>query len=306
MTSKLAGACLFEEAEQPWESLTAGFAPGPPLPGMMCSHELKFLHYLARTQCDGSGSIVDLGPLFGSSTYALASGGSAARVFSYDLWQCFPSAAALMPDAGFRPGDDLLPYFRKNVDRFRDRVVVRKGDIACQRWSDGPIRILFIDAAKSPKLMRHIAGEFFPHLVPGSYVVHQDWVSAEDPWIHIAMGILAGHFEIMDAPEVGTVCFRVKRQIPAKILRRGFLRDPHAASYLASARAALPGWHGLCVWLAQAHHCVLMGDLAAAKAIVSEVARDSLFNEAQVGYDLDLVNRAIANAGRSWIRRLLP
>src|SRR4051794_1729972 len=93
-TFKLLDAFLFTEALQPWEHLDDGYSPTSPLPSMMCSQELQFLHFLARTQSQSAGAIVDLGPLVGSSTYALASGlisgDLPGKVFSYDLWEYFP------------------------------------------------------------------------------------------------------------------------------------------------------------------------------------------------------------------------
>jgi len=307
-TFKLVDAILFSESHQPWEVLNEDYTTDPPVPSMMCSHELKFLHYLARTQSDGTGAIVDLGPLVGSSTYALASGiacgNRAGTIYSYDLWRFCPTFEPFVANAKLRVGDDILPYFQANIERFRDRIVAQKGDLGRKRWNDGPIRILFVDAAKSPRLMHHIANEFFPHLLPGALVVHQDWVSAEDPWIHIAMGELAEYFDVMDSPEGGTLCFRVKKQVPRHALPANFMKDSNAPQLLAAARSALHSWHGLCVWLAEARYYVLVGDIPKARYIVTEVQRHSLFNPKQIGFDLALVERAIANRELQWYSRL--
>jgi hypothetical protein len=118
------------------------------------------------------------------------------------------------------------------------------------------------------------------------------------------MGMLADYFEVMDSPDGGSVCFRVRRAVPPKALAAGFWRDRDAARHLANARAALPDWHGLCVELAQAHHSVRMGEMGDARSILDEVLRHELYDESKVGYDVELVKRAIWSAGRPWRDRL--
>ena len=292
-TFKLKRAVLFDGSHQPWEALQSGFAPTPPIPSMICCHELRFLHYLTKLHYTGTGAVVELGPLAGSSTYALLSGMKSGLIHSYDLW-AFCEGWEMFTNGTTLPlGTDIQSYFQANVAAFGDRVIPHKGDLAEVTWSDGPIEILFIDAAKSPELMLRIADEFFPKLVLGAYVIQQDWVSAGTPWIHIAMGKLAPYFDIVDSPEGGTVCFRVVAPIPEKALAS--TAHTSDAEYFEAAIRVLPNWHALCVRLSEAYHAILSGDRQRAAQIVDEVRMHPLYSRPRVGFDLDLIDSALGS-----------
>jgi hypothetical protein len=256
---------------------------------MICSDEILFLYYLASRHYTGAGAIVDMGPLAGGSTFALASGIQRGHIHSYDLWRYFdtfeqyfgPNAKSL----------DLLEEFKHNLGDLLPRVTPHRGDILVQRWTGEPIEVMFIDAAKSAALMRHIANEFFPLLTTGAYVIQQDFVSAEDPWIHIAMGILGDRFEIMDSPEGGSVCFRVTKPIPPNPLPDNYLEGQ--GDNIRAARQMLPGWHGLCLELAEAHYAALYGERHKAWAILNGVRENPFYESWRFAYDEGLVERAI-------------
>jgi len=258
---------------------------------MICSHELKFLYYLTKFYYTRSGAIVDLGPLAGSSTYAMLSGLGSGPVYSYDLW-AFCTGWEMFTGGKTLPlGTDIQSYFHANVAVFGDRVVAHKGDLRDVRWTGGPIEILFIDAAKSPELMRHLADEFLPKLMVGAYVLQQDWVSAGTPWIHVAMGKLRRYFEIVDSPEGGTVCFRVVEPIPEGALDAA--SQVSDAEHFEAAIRILPGYHGLCVRLSQAHHAILSGNERLAAEIADEVRRDPQYSREHVGFDMDMIESAL-------------
>ena len=111
-------------------------------------------------------------------------------------------------------GEDLLRY-----------VQVHKGDLLDIQWDGGaPIDVLFVDVAKSWALNDHVMSEFFPSLVAGrSFVIQQDYVHEWLPWIHIAMELLADHFERVDevpgSPSVAFACTRRvrPRDLPAEL-----------------------------------------------------------------------------------------
>jgi hypothetical protein len=318
-TYKLASAALFEGRQQPWRFMQAPWStlqhipavptgheaqhacpPRPsrpefPIKSMICDDEVLFLYYLASQYYTGTGAIIDMGPLAGGSTYAMASGISAGHIHSYDLWQYFegfegyfgPMAKSL----------DLLEEFNRNLGNLAQKVTAHRGDILKQNWTGEPIEIMFIDAAKSTALMHYIANEFFPCLRTGAYVVQQDFVSAEDPWIHIAMGVLADYFEIMDSPEGGTVCFRVKKAIPPNPLPPNYFEGQR--HHIRAARQKLLGWHGLCIELAEANYLALNGLRREAQTILDAVQEHPLYETARFAYDVRLVQRALKQAVRA-------
>ena len=278
-TFKLKRAVLFAGSHQPWESLKTDFSPEPPIPSMMCVHELRFLHYVTKHHYEAKGAIVDFGPLVGSSTYAFASGMASGKIYSYDLWRMWPGLdSAYVDGIQLAIGDDLLPFFLKNTVVFRDKIIPRKGSITKFGWNDGPIEIMLIDAAKKPEIMRHIANEFFPSLIPGAILIQQDYVAAECPWLHIAMMQMEDYFELIDSPEGGSVCFRVTKPIPAGILPQGYWTDPNALEYLAKARSELTEWRALCMWLAEARYELIQGNTARAGEVLRNVKAHPDFN----------------------------
>jgi len=90
-------------------------------------------------------------------------------------------------------------------------IDVRRGDITTVGYEhDLPIEILSLDVAKSPALMLAIANDFFTRLVPErSLVLNQDYIFPHQPWIPIAMELLADCFETVYEPPSETTLVQV-------------------------------------------------------------------------------------------------
>ena len=311
-TFKLRRARLLASEPQPWRRGTPPLAQINPVPSMITEDESRFLHWIARHCVSGDGQVVDLGPLAGGSTHALCSGLAAnpaargrSQVHSYDLWRFFPGWENFFPGAKLRPGDDLLPLFRRNLEAFAGMVVARQGGLVRQRWDGRPIEILFIDVAKTHELWRHVLREFLSCCLPGSLVVHQDWVSAECPWLHLGMARLAGYFAPVDSPNAGTVAFRLERALPADALEAVDLDvNPGVARQrFAKAASWMTGWYALEVRLAEAHWCVMRGAEEDAERIAAEVREHPDFTR-ELQYDVDLVLAALRKRREEGARSL--
>jgi hypothetical protein len=183
-------------------------------------------------------------------------------------------------------------------------VVPHPGGLVRQRWSGEPIEILFVDVAKAPELWRHILREFLPACLPGALLVHQDWVSAECPWLHLAMARLSEYFAAVDSPNAGTVAFRLERAIPRELLEQEDFDLPPATAGARFAEAAswMVGWYALEVRLAHAHWCAMHGARDEAARIVAEVRAHGDYVP-QLDYDLDLVRAAMDERSRSLYQR---
>jgi len=297
-TEKLTEACLFDGQYQPWRTLMKAPEQINPIPSMIILDEAQFLHYVAREHYKGDGAIVEFGPLAGGSTYALASGmaensistARKGRIDSYDLWEFCEGWDCLFPGRALRPGDDLKEIFLENLGSFHSQINPHQGDLSKQWWSGGSIEIMFIDAAKTPTLMTHIVNEFFPHLIPNrSLVIHQDYISAQCPWIHIIVQHLREYFEYMDSPAGGSVCMRLKKSIPSGLLAEDFfdkLSISQARRLLVDARKIIVDWYKLSVWLAEANYLASKGLVADALRIINEVCAHPQF-QPRLWHDID-------------------
>lgn len=313
-TYKLKEARLFGDEPQPWRKVAKDTFPGNPVPSMINEDESQLLHWLARDWVRGEGQIVDLGPLAGASTYALASGLSAndtctdknGRIHSYDNWVFYEDWARFFPGEKLVQGQDIQKHFLRYIRPFSDYVIPHKGDLHTFSWGEENIELLFIDVAKVPSLMAHIVNEFFPRLIPNrSIVIHQDFISAECPWIHIAMDCLRDYFAMLDSPEGGSVCYMPVKKVPENFLTADFFDSmalDEARKRLADARANIRGWYHLCVWLAEAHYLAMSGERNDAKEIVRQVKAHQSF-EPGVQYDVDLVNSRIELGGLTYASR---
>lgn len=302
-TFKLERAQLLAEELQPWRAGTPELRAINPIPSMICEDESRFLHWIARHRVAGEGHIVDLGPLAGGSTHALCSGlalnagaSGRTRIHSYDLWRFFPGWESFFPGAALRAGDDLHPFFTRNLEAFGNLVVSHPGDLRAHRWGGEPIEILFIDAAKAIEVWAHILREFLPYCIPGrTLIVHQDWVCAECPWIHLTMARLSDYLVPVDSPDGGTVAFRVERPVPRALAEKDdFLKLAPATAEARFERAVswMNGWYALDVLLARAHYLVMKGRCKQAEALVSQVLEHPDYCE-HVRYDVDLVLAAL-------------
>jgi hypothetical protein len=305
-TFKLEETLLFTSQPHPWRSLARADAEINPIPSMMHADEARHLYWLAAHQYRGDGKIVDLGPLAGGSAHALAAGLAdnphvdrpRRQIHSCDYWEFTEDIYPYFPGHTLRPGQNLQPLFEANLGSLLPFVAPHKGDLCSCPWRGGAIEILFVDAAKTPETMSYIARHLFPQLIPGhSVVVHQDYVSATCPWIHLAMEYLRDSWEPVDSPEGGSVCFVPVRPLSANALPEGFfetlsIRD--GRHLLRGARANLRGWYKLCVWLAEAYYLTIMGEHGLAEAIVQQVQAHPDYCDS-VRYDVDFVRRHLAS-----------
>ncbi len=215
---------------------------------MLTEEEGSLLYWLTRDYADGSGAVCDLGCFAGGSTARLAAGiadaGRKTRLAAFDHFTLSdPQKDRYLYPAGIAPfaGNDMLHAVRTLLAPWQDFVDLRQGDIRRTNWTDGPIEILFIDAAKSPKGADHIAATFFPHLMAGrSIIVQQDYLHWRQPWIPAQMQLLSETTTPVAWCQDGTVAFLVTAAIDQQQLRRSKVAALDDAAYISLLRDALP------------------------------------------------------------------
>jgi len=195
------------------------------VPGMLWTWEKRMLFYLARKEYTGAGAIADMGSFLGGSTICLAAG-MRGRTFdhpvihSYDLFKV--GEAERMRYFPERSPDQLgvRDVFEDHLEGYLDLIEVHEGDVLDFPWEGGSIEILFVDIAKSYRVMDHIVLSYFPALIPGkSLIVMQDYLSPQTgPWHHIVLEKLSDYLEYVVDGDTASVIFVLKQAIPGEVL----------------------------------------------------------------------------------------
>ena len=170
----------------PWQLLSLP-AELTRMRAMLSYEEKQYLTWLAAERFEGWGAIVDLGPWLGGSSAMLAEGlkrqGKRNTIVSFDLFRWDYGMEAVAP-GNLKEGDDFRHLFVREVGDYISWIEPRKQDLMHSSWNDGPIEILFVDAAKTWELTNAILRGFGPHLVPGrSRVVLQDFRHDSTYWL---------------------------------------------------------------------------------------------------------------------------
>ena len=201
-------------------------------PGMIAAQERNLLYTLAADHYSGNGCIVDAGVFLGASSIAFGYGlkkrapGTGSSRFPTPIesfergivspnfeWHAKRARLPILP-VGER-FDDILHQL---IEPVRGEVNLHLGDLLDFDGDTlGGIEICFLDVLKTKKLTLHCMRTFFPRLLPGAYVVQQDYFIDGLPFIKYSMEMLSDHFEY-----IGEVCssavFRLKKTIDSNDL----------------------------------------------------------------------------------------
>jgi tetratricopeptide (TPR) repeat protein len=174
-------------SEKPWQSLLLPAAVTR-IKSMLSHEEKQYLTWLTSEKFEGWGAVLDLGPWMGSSSAALAEGirrqGNKCKVFSFDLFSWEPSYMESIAPENLKEGDDFIHLFLREIADYEPFIQAQKQDLKKYVWDDGPIEILFVDAAKSWELTNSILKGFGHQLVPGkSRIVLQDFRHYSTHWL---------------------------------------------------------------------------------------------------------------------------
>jgi hypothetical protein len=282
------------------------------LPGMTAATERAYFKWHAAENFTGTGTVVDLGSWFGSTTSMLAAGVCAnprraarsATIHAFDrfIWEPWMDAYAHMARFGpYSPGDSFQREFERVVRPWRDRIEVHTGDLCEQAWKEGPIEILLVDAMKSWDVTQHILREFFGNVIPGGgYVIHQDFSNCWTPWIHLTSHRLRDHLvPVHDIPRSETVVFRLGRAFGVHedvlaVDRASFDDKGVSDAFAHSLRITQPEKHsGI-----HAAHAILMvydGDLTRARELLDSLQRKGQLSSFHANAVRLAIDRASAN-----------
>lgn len=212
-------------------SASGNGAPGIKIPGMVCSDELAFFGESAARYVGKEGAIVDLGCWMGSTSIALARGILSRspkadirgeKVLGFDTFTWDEWMPASIPYCVYRPGESFLPEARRVVrDHGGGVVELIQADLTLYEWKADPIKILLVDAMKSEELTCQITRNFFPSLMTGSLLIHQDFKHYYTSWLHILQYRLRQFFRpYQNVVGGGTTAFEVLGPISREAVDR--------------------------------------------------------------------------------------
>lgn len=197
-----------------------------PETGMTTPNEQAYFEWYARQLYTGRGAIVDLGCWLGSTTIPLARGLRAnptvGTIHAYDQfvwerWMAGTGAGASI-DPQPRPGESFEAAFRRRIAPWSELVVTHAADLTTEAWHGGTIEFLLVDAMKSWELSDAISGAFYPSLLPGGYLLHQDFAHYYTPWVHLVTHRLRDYLApAFHVPRSASAVFRVVRALPEEV-----------------------------------------------------------------------------------------
>jgi hypothetical protein len=201
------------------------------IPAMITSAEIAFFKESAARYVGREGAIVDLGCWLGSTSIALAQGilsrsfsgnNRQEKVLGFDIFMWEEWMPAHVPYCLYHPGESFLPEARRVTrDHGAGIVELIRADLALYEWTAGPIKILLVDAMKSEKLARQIARNFYPSLITGSLLIHQDFKHFYTSWIHVLQYRLREYFRFYRSVAGGaTAAFEVLAPFPREVVDR--------------------------------------------------------------------------------------
>lgn len=217
------------------------------VPTMLTAEEIRMLVWVSQ-HLDVDGDVCELGTFLGGSTVALAGGVAASKtpgrkIVSHDRFQ---SDAGLMdkfipPDVRkMCTGIDIFPAWRHYTEACGDAVVPVAGDLLQQQWKRGAISLLFVDIAKTLELSDKVLTEFFPHLVPGSVVIQQDYQHHRTPYLVFVMHMLRHKIDLVSWTDEYSALFVVRDKITAVDIAPALSRNFTPERLIAAIDETLP------------------------------------------------------------------
>lgn len=255
-------------------------------PAMLGKPERILPSFLARQVAGHAGAVVELGCYLGGSTVAILDGldqggalrhGAGPLIHSYDLFV----ANEYMVDhslraLGVEAGGSFEGAFRQLLGDQARFVSVHAGDVLQETWTGGPIKLLYVDILWSWATNQHVIDQFYRALVPGSWLVHQDYIYSMYPWLPITMEWMVerGYFSFVSFAEHSTVAFRCERS-PAELTDDFRIETETDAeekdALVARSAARFRGYPAALLQLSRATQRIRTGDNALARRIVEEV-----------------------------------
>lgn len=174
--------------------------------GMISMQERRLLYGLAKEFYTGKGVIVDAGTFLGASTVAFAQGLRDNPLIDISQIPNKPihgferaiagTNLAVHTDKVGLPavpvGESFEGLLRELIEPVSDLVTLHIGDILQYTGDDlHDIEICFLDILKMPEVSRHALRVFVPKMLPGCFIIQQDYFFSDLPYIKVFNEALA-------------------------------------------------------------------------------------------------------------------
>ena len=251
---------------------------------MLSTHEIALLYACARDLWDG-GAIVDLGPLVGASTWALAKGlmerekpPTVPIIHSFDLWRAEGAYSSYLHESQKGAAGSVLGEWIRATEGYHDVCEPHQGDLSTWEWDERPISILFVDVAKTWELNNQIVSTMFPCLQPGGILIQQDYIHWNEYWIHLEMARFRAYFEHCQFLRGATSFYRCIETPPLELcLTPGNSLDyEHQIELLESERELAPASIQEVMKVAAAKHAMDNQDFDRAGNLLESVSLEPL------------------------------
>lgn len=258
-------------------------------PAMLGVEERILPAYAACQAQSLAGSVVELGCYLGGSTLAILEGLARAQplvapaMHSFDLFVAndymVDHSLSFYPQYNIKAGDSFLPLYHDLLGELDGFVAVHPGDMLTQQWQLGPIKYLYVDLLWSWQINQHVFDQFYRQLVPGAWLIHQDYVYSTYPWLPVTMEWLVqqGYFRIESYAQYSTVAFICQKplaDIPADFNIVDQLSYRQKSELIAQTAARFVGYPQALLRLSQAVLASQHGDQEQALGVIEAVERE--------------------------------
>lgn len=273
--------------------------------GQISPIECKMLYGLAQKVWTGQGDIVEIGSLYGKSTVCLARGmrdneaqTKPGRLHAFDKWLADDENAYMLGQlpAGFR--GSFRDIFDANTEEFKESIVPHEGDVADVEWCGRPIEILFVDCSVSKEFHETIFKKFYPYLLDGSILIHQDFFLYRSYYLPLMMGKLAPYVTELGNMDT-SMMYQMNGAIPADMFTKPLADSDEDIVRSLEVMASFYGgpatvW-GAIVSTMMIYFYTLTGDTERAEAIAAKViAAQGLNGESAPSSVITNLNHALA------------
>jgi hypothetical protein len=179
-------------------------------PAMLTTGDRAAYFYAAATS-QLEGEIIDAGVFLGGTTIALAEGlmrnpfyqkNREKKIQVFDLFKPDNNyiddwLRKIFPDEFNSNLTSFRSFFDRKMEKYSNALDVFEGDIVKIGYPQRkPIAVLGLDCCKNLAITDSILRNFFPYLIPNrSIIIHQNYIHAWHPYIHISMELLKDYFE---------------------------------------------------------------------------------------------------------------